>query len=459
MPRKYLAPTGEAFCNEMAKFGPDLGYEGERGIVGLLEKLGKVSGGYGEVWTRFVGALRAEREKILQRLGESMPPEQFDDLIGRLDAIGPSNARRRMRELGVIIRPPEERAIPMAYAKIRKKTSPVPVGNEELRGFLQGIYAVDKTAIGTLNKIADILEDGEGERDEEITFLVGRLRVLAKSVGFKILRRYGVVLDPWEKAIRKTQFKPGDRETAIRARKIQFEKRARLSPMLREKGRIKDAEARGLPHPGRRKDIQDMDGHHPYLLGTCEANLARQLTEERKEWVYRPHATVIEVPSNERARVGGKGVLYFEPAFYVPKDREYLVVVQDGRERQERGRKNGRGEEGMEGSQREAEIVFIQEKIPNCKITAVHSSERRIAKGRERIDKRRGGWSPVRRKNSRKIMETVHRPNITTDPDLFLLAVDACPCAQCSLDYRNTPPRTPQEFPGHRHGPRRRPTN
>lgn len=104
---------------------------------------------------------------------------------------------------------------------------------------------------------------------------------------------------------------------------------AELSATEREWLRIKQAEKKDWLYAGRRQDLKDINGHHPFFGSIYPANYSRRLNSDGIKWLYSKDAFFLKVPKNEK-RISQKSLM-IEPEFYLPNKDLHLLIIPNRR--------------------------------------------------------------------------------------------------------------------------------
>jgi hypothetical protein len=323
-----------------------------------------------------------------------------------------------MRSLGIRLNTPLERAFRQACA-FSQEVPVTEVQEDRVQTFLQEIYDKEKVGARTLARIRDILVKGRREENaEEIDFLIRSLNQVASTDAARRLAHRGVRINGNSPEAQRGRIRKGESVRGVRGRGYRLEELAALSPMRREEERIRLAEERMFPYAGRRRDIKDMNGHHPFITSIYAANLARDLAHAGRRWQYRPHVFLIPKGDGEHA-----GRFLFEPEFYLPGENCYVVLLTERR---------SIGPGGHE--ERKDRLRKIQ-KLLDFNMEVVSTAD--VSKGEERE------FISVRmrkKKRSHQRGKVIRKPgdNIKTRPDLFLLPLEECPCSICAAPVQET---------------------
>lgn len=410
----------------------------EAGVVSLLRAFSLESEGYKEVWRKLIEYLRARREAIsgaLTEEGGSEPanPSEVDQVLEQLQR-RLEFSRRSMLEVGIHVQPPFERGLMWAYMLsqgasgfVDKKTR-----DPALRNFSQKLYDQGGNGAGFLRQLLTILEPWR-ERIPEVGYLYERLMHFTPGAVAKILRQHGLKVKSREEASTATRFQSGDRERGQQGAESRLRQRARLSAMKREALREEETGERGYRYAGRRKDVRDYRGHHPFITSLAAANLARQLTVLGQRWLYCQKAFYLE-PTE-----GGPGG-YLEPDFWLPNESRYIILISDRRDGSARARERVSWFRQIQKAHPELDLELIDD----LHLTR-HGLERGAVSERIRAHERWEGGRSYR---------SVSGPNIATHPERFALEGE-CPCALCSgkrvhPEYEATSRRTGLGVPGRR---------
>lgn len=373
-------------------------------LLDLFKEISPTAESYRDAWRKVTGILRqrqAQTEIDLERsqLGEAVT---FFERKAK-------EANAYLIALGINIQSPIDRSFKKACA-LGKGVTEDTLSDSDVKEFIQDLYDKNLSAAATIRAVIEILAK---ERSPENDFLIDQLSKIRSVDSARFFSNRGYKLEDRATVCERTHFS-GDTVEAQRARRVRIRTLEKLSPMRREQESIRLADMRSFPYAGRRKDIVDLNGHHPFITSIYAANLARRLTRANRPWLYRPTAIMIKVPATESIP---QRTIKFEPEFYLPDENLYIKTLTD---RRHSTKQPGSLEE------REDWLEAVRRLRPDLNIVVMYSNELEDDGEILYVSVKDG-------KKTRK--EPGH--NIQTDPDSFLLAEDACPCSSCRRTYAN----------------------
>lgn len=378
--------------------GVDLGGD----LSALFGEIALTAESYRDAWRQVTEILRERRAQTEEHLEQGQLDKAITFFEGKIKA-----ANVYLIALGINIQSPVDRSFRKACA-LERGVAEEELTDDDIKVFMQNLYDSNPSAAATIRAVIEILRK---DTSKEAIFLIEQLSKIKATDTARLFQNRGYVLQDLAIVRARTQLQPTTIE-AQKARRARIRKLEKLSSMRREQESIRLAEQRGFPYAGRRKDIADLKGHHPFITSIYAANLARQLTRANRRWLYRPKAFMIKVPSTETIP---QRTIKFEPEFYLPDEGLYIKILTDRRH-------SG----NMPGSlgERENWLDAVRRLRPDLNICVKHSNE--LENGEETLR--------ISVKNGERTTSEPGR-NIKTDPDSFLLEENACPCLSCRKNY------------------------
>ncbi len=378
----------------------------EGGLRDIVVQLGETSDSYVEVWKRLVTRLRRRAGQLLD---ESVEQQTAYSVADYMAGVASDSRSKIQKYFNITVSHGQVRAFEVFVELSRTEEDSEKTDAE----IAQAFYDNYPSAAEAVRAMADAIENTKLKNRKHYA---KSLRDIDTKSCARFLTQRGVNIE----TDRPNQDLPGNHErrsiASVQRRLKGMERYAKHSAMLREEMRAEQAEKKNWKFAGRRQDIKDARGHHPFFTSIYDANLARQLMMAGKEWLYKPDAFVIPVPEGE-TRIPQSNLL-IEPDFYIVNEARYIMLVVD-----QRFFNDALQQSSMENILLRAEIaqsstggkridIVTLEDMKKCGKVATRETLPFTVRGRNR-----------------------EAFNIATKPDIFLL--EDCPCQVCRMNQND----------------------